>query len=63
MKDQIKNDITSQYNDIVSTEVAIDKAKKNIEIQTTKLNNLKLKNQLGLTIDTDVTSHNFKFRL
>lgn len=56
MKDQIKNDITSQYNDIVSTEVAIDKAKKNIEIQTTKLNNLKLKNQLGLTIDTDVTS-------
>lgn len=56
MKDQIKNDITSQYNDIVLTEVSIDKAKKNIEIQTTKLNDLKLKNQLGLTIDTDVTS-------
>lgn len=56
MKDQIKNDITSKYNDIVSTEIAIDKAKKNIEIQTTKLNDLKLKNQLGLIIDTDVTS-------
>lgn len=54
LKDEITQDITDKYNDLISRENELNKIKKQIEIQTTENEYLKLKRELGLSTDIDV---------
>lgn len=53
MKDQIAQDITNKYNDLVSKQKALEKTKKQIEIKTKALSDIELKKKLGLEIKTN----------
>lgn len=43
MEDQIANDITNKFNDLVSRENELDKIKNNLEIKTKEIKDMKLK--------------------
>lgn len=56
MEDQIANDITNKYNDLVSRENELDKIKNNLEIKTKEIKDMKLKKDLGLVTSLETES-------
>lgn len=54
MEDQIAQDITNKYNDLIARGKELDKIKKQIEIKNTENEYLKLKNDLGLSTEIEV---------
>ncbi|WP_244833879.1 TolC family protein [Clostridium sp. BJN0001] len=58
LKDKIRKDVTSRYNDLVLAEKELDEINQDIKVTTTDLENAKLRKQLGLIIQTDVDSAN-----
>lgn len=54
MEDQIAQDITNKYNDLITKGNDLNKLKKQIEIKTTENEYLKLKNDLGLSTAIEV---------
>lgn len=54
MKDQIAQDITNKYNDLITRSNDLNKLKKQIEIKNKENEYLKLKNDLGLATEVDV---------
>ncbi|MCC0652866.1 TolC family protein [Clostridioides sp. ES-S-0001-03] len=56
MEDQIANDITNKYNDLVSRENELDKIKHNLEIKTKEIKDMKLKKDLGLVTSLETES-------
>lgn len=56
MEDQIANDITNKFNDLVSRENELDKIKNNLEIKTKEIKDMKLKKDLGLVTSLETES-------
>lgn len=56
MEDQIANDITNKYNDLVTRENELDKIKNNLEIKTKEIKDMKLKKELGLVTSLETES-------
>ena len=48
--------VTNKYNDIVTSQMKIDKAAKELEIKNTELDDTKFKESLGMTITIDLKS-------
>ena len=55
-EDILIHKVTSKYNDIVTSQMKIDEAAKQLEIKNTDLENSKFKASLGMTIDVDLKS-------
>jgi hypothetical protein len=55
-EDKLIQKTTKAYNDIVTSQMKIDKEAKDLEIKNKELNNTKLKNSLGVVITTDLTA-------
>lgn len=53
MKDQIAQDITNKYNDLISKQKTLEKTKKQIEIKTKTVSDTELKKKLGMEIETN----------
>ncbi|OOM75606.1 outer membrane efflux protein [Clostridium puniceum] len=62
MEDQIAQDITNKYNDLITRENEISKIKKRIEIKTTENEYLKLKKDLGIVTDIAVKNAEVEFQ-
>ena len=56
MEDQIANDITNKFNDLVSRENELDKIKNKLEIKTKEIKDMKLKKDLGLVTSLETES-------
>ncbi|HBF5147174.1 TPA: TolC family protein [Clostridioides difficile] len=56
MEDQIANDITNKFNDLVSKENELDKIKNNLDIKTKEIKDMKLKKDLGLVTSLETES-------
>ncbi|AWK50534.1 hypothetical protein DIC82_05565 [Clostridium beijerinckii] len=56
LEDQISQNITNLYNDLVTQEKNLDKLKKQIEIKTKEINDAHLKQSLGLITSIDMKS-------
>lgn len=54
MEDQIAQDITNKYNDLITKGNDLNKIKKQLEIKTTENEYLKLKRDLGLSTEIEV---------
>lgn len=54
MEDQIAQDITNKYNDLITRGNDLNKTKKQIEIKTTENEYLKLKKDIGLSTEIEV---------
>lgn len=52
--DKLEQNVTTAYNNIVTNQLKIDKAKGNLEVKTKELDNTKLKNKLGLETSTSL---------
>ncbi|MVX62763.1 TolC family protein [Clostridium chromiireducens] len=55
MEDQVAQDITDKYNELVSQSKSLDKINKQIEIKTKEVSDAKLKKSLGLATSIDMT--------
>ena len=55
-EDKLIQKTTKAYNDIVTSQMKIDKATKNLEIKNKELSDTKLKNSLGVLTSTDLTA-------
>lgn len=62
LEDQIAQDITNQYNDIVAKEKELNKLKKEIDIKAKELNDNKLRKNLGLITSIDMKSEEIKLQ-
>ena len=55
-EDKLIQKTTKSYNDIVTSQMKIDKATKDLEIKNKELNDTKLENSLGVVTTTDLTA-------
>lgn len=55
MEDQVVQEITDKYNDLVSQSKSLDKIKKQIEVKTKEVSDAQLKKSLGLVTSIDLT--------
>jgi len=55
-EDILTNKVTSKYNDIVTSQMKIDEAAKELEIKNNDLQDAEFKDSLGMTIATDLKS-------
>lgn len=55
MEDQVAQNITDKYNDLIAQSKSLEKLKKQIEVETKKLNDAKLQKSLGLITSINLT--------
>jgi hypothetical protein len=60
--DQIAQDITNEYNDIVAKDKELNKLKRDIDIKTKELNDNQLRKNLGLITSIDMKSEEIKLQ-
>jgi outer membrane protein TolC len=62
MKDQIAQDITNKYNDLITKNNELNKLKKQLEIKTKENEYLKLKKDLGLSTEIEIKNAEIDFQ-
>lgn len=62
MKDQIAQDITNKYNELITKNNELNKLKKQLEIKTIENEYLKLKKDLGLSTEIEIKNAEIDFR-
>ena len=61
-EDKLIQKTTTTYNNIVTSQMKIDKAKKDIELKTKELSITKLKNDIGSATSIDLNAHELKIQ-
>ncbi|OOM75600.1 outer membrane efflux protein [Clostridium puniceum] len=62
MEDQIAQDITNKYNDLITRNNEIDQIKKQLEIKTIENGYVKLKKDLGLATEIEIKNADVEFQ-
>lgn len=62
LEDQIANDITGKYNNIIMKQIDINKAKTNLEIKNKELDTVRTKVRIGMAIDNQLNDKQIEIK-